>query len=141
MNRNRVAALAATMGAVVVVAMGFTLLGGPQRQRLVRTDLRTVQALSGLARQINAKWKDEGKTLPASLDHFPEAAKKNPVTGAAFTYQPKPPQEYELCAIFFTDDRDMQASAADRWIHPKGNYCFSFDAAQNVPFPPNYPNY
>jgi len=42
MNRNLVAALAATIGAIVVVAMGFAVLGGPQRQRLVRTDLRAV---------------------------------------------------------------------------------------------------
>jgi hypothetical protein len=141
MNRNLLAALAATIGAIVVVAMGFAVLGGPQRQRLVRTDLRAVQALSSLAQQINAKWNAEGKTLPANLDNFPETAKKNPVTGAAFTYRQKSPQEYELCAKFITDDRDMHGSADDRWAHPKGDYCFSFDPAQNVPWPPNYWNY
>jgi len=100
-----------------------------------------VQALSGLAQQINAKWNAEGKTLPANLGNFPEAAKKNPVTGAAFTYRLKSPQEYELCAKFITDDRDMHGSADDRWAHPKGDYCFSFDPAQNVASPPNYWNY
>jgi hypothetical protein len=138
MNRNLVAALAATIAATVVVAMGFTVLGGPQRQRLVRTDLRTVQALSSLARQINAKWNAGGKTLPANLDNFPETAKKNPVTGAAFTYRQKAPQEYELCAKFITDDRDMPGSADNHWAHPKGDYCFSFDPTQNVPWTPNY---
>jgi hypothetical protein len=141
MNRNLVAALAATIAAIVVVAMGFTVLGGPQRQRLVRTDLRTVQALSNLAQQINAKWNAESRALPVSLDNFPEAAKKNPVTGAAFTYRQESPQEYELCAKFITDDRDMHASMDDGWAHPKGDYCFSFDPAQSVPQPPNYGNY
>jgi hypothetical protein len=138
MNRNLVAALAATIGAIAVLAMGFAVLGGPQRQRLVRTDLRAVQALSSLAQQINARWNAEGKTLPANLDNFPEAAKKNPVTGAAFTYRQKSPREYDLCAKFITDDRDMPAGADDRWAHPKGDFCFSFDPAQSVPWPPNY---
>ncbi len=141
MNRNLAAALAATIGAIVVVAMGFTVLGGPQRQRLVRTDLRTVQALSNLAQQINAKWNALGKTLPVNLNDFPEAAKKNPVTGVPFTYRLKSPQEYELCAQFTTDDRDMHGSVDDRWAHPKGDYCFSFDPAQRVPWAPNYWNY
>jgi hypothetical protein len=100
-----------------------------------------VQALSSLAQQINAKWNAEGKTLPTNLDNFPKAAKKNPVTGAAFTYRQKSPQEYELCDKFITDDRDMHGSADDRWAHPKGDYCFSFDPAQNVPWPPNYWSY
>jgi len=141
MNRNLVAALAAAIATIVVVAMGFTVVGGRQWQRLVRTDLRTVRALSNLAQQINAKWNAADKTLPANLDNFPEAAKKNPVTGAAFTYRRKSPQEYELCATFVTDDRDMHGSADDRWAHPKGDYCFSFDPAQNVPWAPNDWNY
>ena len=40
-----------------------------------------------------------------------------------------------------TDDRDMRGSADDRWTHPKGDYCFSFDPAQNVLSPLNYGNY
>jgi hypothetical protein len=136
MTRNLVAALAASIGAVTVVAMGFTVLGGPQHQRSVRTDQRTVQAISSLARQINDEWRSAGKTLPANLDEFPESARRAPSSGAPLSYRLDSPHEYELCARFAGDDRDTPGNAEDRWIHPQGDYCFSFDPAQPVSSPP-----
>jgi hypothetical protein len=131
------AAIAATIAVVVVAILGFRVLGGPANQRLVQADLQKVRVLSELARQIDMRWATGGKTLPANLDHFPAAAKQDAVSGAPFIYHPKSAEEYELCAAFATDSRDLpKGNTADPWIHPKGDYCFQFDASQAVPFVP-----
>ena len=141
MNRNSRAALLATIAVVFTLVLGFRFLGGPGSQRLVRADQHTLQTIAQLAQQINLSWQSGGKTLPADLHKFPESAQRNPVTGTKFTYRVKSSSEYELCASFFTDNRDMpDVNAADSWLHPKGDHCLSFDAGQpvTVPWVPNY---
>lgn len=138
MSRDMWAGIVATVAVLVVAVLGFRVLGGPANQRLVQADLQTVRRLSELARQINVSWATGGKTLPANLDHFPVVAKQDPVSGKPFLYRPKSGQEYELCATFATDNRDApKVNTADPWIHPKGGYCFEFDATQAVPYVPN----
>jgi hypothetical protein len=137
MNRDVCAAIAATVAVVVVAILGFRVLGGPANQRLVQADLKKVRTLSELAQQINMKWTTGNKTLPANLDHFPAAVKKDPVSGTPFLYHPKSTEQYDLCATFATDSRDVpKGNTADPWIHPKGDYCFPFEASQAVPFVP-----
>lgn len=141
MNRNALAGVAATIAVVIVLILGFRALGGPKKQRLVRADQRTLQVLGQLAQQINVKWQSSGKILPTNLDGFPEKAKKNPVNGTAVAYHLKSASEYELCSTFFTDSRyNPDVNTADPWLHPEGEYCFTFDPPQqvNVPWVPNY---
>src|SRR4029077_17129069 len=140
MSRDAWAAIAATVAVAVVVILGFRVLGGPANQRLVQADLRTVRALAELARQINQRWATGARPLPANLDKLPSAAKQDPVSGKPFIYPAKSNEEYELCATFATDGRDARATAPmDRWLHPKGEFCFQFQASEQVPFVPyNY---
>lgn len=134
MNRNFWAAVLATIAVVLVVVLGFHVQGGPANQRMIRADQRTLQILAQLAQQINSKWQSEGKILPDNLDKFPESAKKNPVSGVVFTYRVKSSNQYELCGTFLTDNRNApRVNTADPWLHPKGEYCFSFDSNQPVP--------
>jgi hypothetical protein len=136
MSRDRWAAVAATVAVVVVVVLGFRVLGSPANQRLVQADLRTVHTLADLAQQINQRW-SKGDKLPADLETFAKAVKQDPVTGKAFVYRAKSNDEYELCASFATDNRDAPAvNTADPWIHPKGDYCFHFRASREVTTPP-----
>jgi len=126
----------------VVVILGFRVLGGPGTQRLVRADSRTVQTLAELAelaRQINTKWVSDGKVLPKDLEKLPIAAKRDAITGKIYSYRAKSESEYEVCATFATDNREAsEVNTADPWIHLKGEYCFSMDAAKPVPSPPYY---
>jgi hypothetical protein len=145
MNRDTWAAIAATIAVVVVIILGFRVLGGPGRQRLVQSDHRTVRAIAELAQQIKQSWDSSsnrdtlGKVLPANLDKFPASAKQDPVTHKPFTYRPKSNGEYELCATFALDSREAQDQNPDEhWAHPKGDYCFHLDAAQQVPQAPYY---
>jgi|SRR5580700_9743965 hypothetical protein len=139
MSRNILAATGATFVVVAVVILGFRVLGGPSTQRLVQADLRTVRALAQLAGQIQSKWTGSNKVLPANLDQFPTADKQNPISKKLFDYRPKSNSEYELCTTFLTTSRDLQSTnTADPWIHPSGDYCFQFDATQQVPQVPYY---
>lgn len=140
MNRNRWAAIVAALAVVAVLVLGFSFLGSPARQRLVRADMQAVQALAGLAQQINYAWNRAGKTLPANLDKLP-GTKKDAMTGQPFIYHPKQDGAYELCATFATDSRERpDANTADGWLHPKGDYCFQLDASEPVPSAPySYP--
>jgi len=139
MNRNTWAAIVATIAVVAVVILGFRVLGGPGTQRMVQSDLRTIRTLAELAHQINQKWFSSGKVLPANLEKFPNSAKQDPAAHKSFAYRPKSNSEYELCATFATDSRDLQAqNTNDPWAHPKGDYCFQLDASQQVPPVPYY---
>lgn len=138
MNRNSWAALAATIAVIAVLILGFRVLGGPGTQRLVQSDLRTLRALSELGREINVKW-TSSKVLPADLNNFPKTTQLDPSTGKPFPYRRKSDSEYELCSSFATDSQDAQVQNTDNyWAHPKGYYCFEFDASRQVPFVPYY---
>lgn len=137
MSRDVWAAIAATLAVVVAAILGFRVLGGPANQRLVQADLRRVNTLSQLAQQIDQRWMTGGKTLPANLEKFPSSIKQDPVSGAPFVYHAKSSEEYELCASLATDNRDAAAGKTDNfWIHPKGEYCFQFQASGQVPLVP-----
>lgn len=139
MNRNGLAAIAAGAVVVAVVVLGFRDLGGPRTQRKIQGDLRTVRTLAELAQQINGKWVYGGKVLPGDLEKFPNSVKQDPISGNSFRYHAKSSHEYELCATFAVESRDVPATnATDTWSHPKGDYCFQFDASQPVPTAPYY---
>ena len=134
MNRNHWATGIAIVAVIVVLILGFRFLGSPAKQRELQADMRRVQALATLAQQISFSWNHSGKTLPANLDKITIAAKKDPFTGKPYGYHPKQDGQYELCAMFAADNRQLpDANTVDPWLHPKGDYCFQLDASQPVP--------
>ena len=139
MNRNSWAALAAVVAVVVVLILGFRVLGGPGTQRQVQADLRTVRALAELAQQIKAKWDINGHVLPTNLEAFQEKATHDPTTKRPFVYRTKSETKYELCATFATNSQETSdPNNADPWQHPKGDYCFQMDATEQVTAAPYY---
>jgi hypothetical protein len=141
MNRNVLVSTSATVAVIVVLVLGFRFLGSPARQHLVRGDSRTVQALAGIAQQINYAW-NQSQALPANLGKISGIVTRDPVSGKPFLYRPKQNSEYELCATFGLDNRRLpDTNTADPWLHPRGDYCFAWDASQPVPavtFPYSY---
>lgn len=140
MNRDTWAAIVATIAVLAVVILGLYVTGGPGKQRLIQSDLRTVRSVGNLAQQIKFKWESSGRVLPTDLEKFPETARQNPLTNKTFAYRPKSPSEYELCATFATDTRSAQVEDTNNhpWAHPIGDYCFQLDASQQVPQVPYY---
>jgi len=139
MSRDARAAIVAVIAIVVVIALGFRVLGGPGTQRLVRSDERTVRALAELAQKIQQKWRTSNSQLPPTLDSFSEKEKRNPLTHKPFVYHPKSNTAFELCATFATDNRHQEpGESEDAWRHPKGDFCFALDATQSTPQAPYY---
>lgn len=141
MNRNLLVGIAVFALVLAAVILGFRSLGGPGRQREIREDNLTVKAISALAIKINRSWKKANGVLPKNLDRFPTDEKQDAITNAPFQYRPGTGSHYELCATFLTDNRSVgPQSLAKFWIHPKGLYCFQFDASEPLPqgVPYNY---
>lgn len=135
MTRNFWAATGAILIVAAAIVSGFWSLGTPRWERESHQDLRTVQALQGLAVDIYKSWKVH-KTMPNLEDFVPEDETRDPTTHAQFIYRPKQGTTYELCAIFLTSDHNDTQSEAAFWHHAKGEYCFQLDASQSVPVPP-----
>lgn len=140
MNRNLWATGIAIVAVIVVLILGFRFLGSPAQQRKLQADTRRAQALAALAQQISFAWEQSGKVLPANLDKITITTKKDIFTGKPYDYHPKQGGQYELCATFAVDNRQLpDTNTADPWLHPKGDYCFQLDASQPVPQAPyNY---
>jgi hypothetical protein len=134
MNRNSVAAIIATGAVVVVLVLGFRFLGSPARQRLARLDAQDVWSLFGLAQRLNHYRTGPADTLPENLDKIKViGTKTTSVSGKPFAYHRKDENHYELCATFATDTRENRdPNVSDFWLHPKGDYCFQFDAREGV---------
>jgi hypothetical protein len=137
MNRDSWAAIVASIAVVVVIILGFRVLGSPGTRRLVQADVHTVRTLAELAQRIKQKWSNSGHVLPANLDEFADSEKKDPVHYRPFVYHPGSNSKFELCTTFVTDNRELQEQPPDaHWAHPKGDYCFPLDASQQVPQAP-----
>ncbi len=138
MSRNTVAAAGGMVIFLVVVALGFRELGSPKLQRLRRIDGRTVQMISRLAEGTRTSYAVE-RMLPPDSSNV-QTPMKNPLNGEPIFYRPKTSSQYELCSKFATDDQRDTDDDYKFWRHPKGEFCYSFDAtAQNVPgVPYNY---
>jgi hypothetical protein len=133
MSRDTRAAILASVVVVAVVVLGFSVLGGPGTQRLVRSDERTVQTLAQLAQNIQVKYRGANDQLPANLDTFSNKEKQDPLSHKAFVYRPHSKNAYELCANFLSDNRhEVPGEPENGWRHPKGDFCFQLDATKPV---------
>ena len=137
MNRNIRARIFACVFLAIALVLGFGVLGGRKHKRQIRSDAQTVIALKRLAEQVNAKWISADRILPKNLETLSISDKHDPVDGESFSYRVKSGTEYELCATFRTDNQnDLNVNTGDPWIHPRGPYCFQFDASRPVPQAP-----
>jgi hypothetical protein len=137
MSRNLLATIGGVAVFLLVLILGFRELGSPKLQRLKQIDGRTVQIISQLAERTRLAYAAV-KTLPPDFNKM-QIPMKNPVNGEQILYRAKTGSEYELCSKFATDDTEDHGDDTFRfWRHPKGEHCFSFDAAAasvpNVPY-------
>ena len=137
MSRDSLAAVAAIVAVIIVALLGFHFLGSPGSQRLIQSDMRTVQTLSQLAQQIQLKTHDANKEIPANLSSFPESLRQDPITRKPFLYTPKSKTSYDLCATFQAKSPEAQLQpnsipSTNEWSHPAGDYCFALDATRDI---------
>ena len=126
---------------VVVATIGYSiyLVGTPGQQRDVRLDERRVEDLRDISRNINT-YLELNNEMPASLqdlkgDRFHVDSIEDPETGLPYEYRAIEGTDYELCAIFSTDNsegRDERRSFSETvWEHGIGLTCFQLEARAN----------
>jgi hypothetical protein len=138
-TRNRIMAAISAAGVVILTMCGFSQLGPPRTQRLVRADNQRVQQLAELSNRINGYWNTHGSKLPNSLNDLPGRVMADPVTHASYEYLAGQGSQYSLCATFTRNSdggEDSSAAAGtDVWVHPAGHYCYRLSASMYMPAP------
>jgi hypothetical protein len=132
---NRIFALASAAAVVVVVGVGFTLLGSPRAQRLVSADRQRVEDLQAIAREMHLRrGRPGGADLPEQLDQMTfgqpgmRLRLKDPETQIAYEYHKRGQTSYELCAVFATASDLPQDGRPLYWNHPRGRNCYALDS-------------
>ncbi len=147
-----------TLCVIAIIVFGFTVIGSPAKQRMLRFDDRRVQDLQSIQYQVVAYWQKKEK-LPEKLGELtsvmsgftvpvdPESEK-----GLVYEYIKKEGVSFELCATFslpipkgpagssYSDKSTMSAIPSDvgggeSWDHGVGRVCYPRTIDQDV-YPP-----
>jgi hypothetical protein len=121
-ERTRIWAGAAVVGVSLALIAGFSMLGSPDRQRLLQADSRRVEDLQAIHRVLHAR--SATAPLPEALTE-PPLRRTDPVTGNAYYYQRHDEHRYQLCATFSFESEGVSRDLV--WYHPAGRHCYTFD--------------
>jgi type II secretory pathway pseudopilin PulG len=129
-------AIVSAVAVILIIVLGFGLLGSPSSQRDARADTDRVRELYVIAGQIRNYSISHGSALPASLDQLPGDTPTDPITHQHFEYIPGTGSAYQLCATFNRPAlSDEVYGALNIWKHPAGHSCFALDTKVFAPYP------
>lgn len=128
----RIVALVAVIGSII---LGFTVLGSPATQRLMKYDDAKVVDLQNINNEVQNYYSMKG-SLPATLSDLANGnyyiVQTDSQTNKPYEYKKTGDLAYSLCAEFNkTSPEASQANTYMRpigyisWTHPVGNYCFA----------------
>ncbi len=110
------------------IAWGFSVLGSPRTQRLIKYDTQKVTDLQNVSYQVEDYYRTNNK-LPDTLTNF--AVPLDQQSGQAYQYEKIGNNKYNLCAEFNSVSGDatqpnvyMRPIGYQSWEHPAGHYCF-----------------
>jgi len=133
---------------VIVLASiiwGFSVLGSPYTQRLIKYDNQKITDLQNIQYQVISYWQMNG-LLPVSLSDISKAQPYNiiptdPQTKTTYEYRKTDVMNFELCAEFNKENTKNPSPYApampvsypiksgviqnENWNHPAGHACFS----------------
>ncbi len=135
----RIFALVIVVGSIV---WGFSVLGSPNTQRLIKYDEQKISDLSNLRSAIENHYALNG-SLPASLDNLDPNyyyfSKLDLQTQKPYEYRKTSDLKYELCAEFNRSNvgnTNIQYSTMpynpNTWIHQVGRHCFAEQINPNM---------
>lgn len=122
------------------IIAGFSIIGTPHTQRLMRYDLQKVSDLQSIQWQIVNYWQQKG-SLPTSLDDLNDSISgfvvpTDPQTQTAYEFERTGVLSFRLCANFNKETTaginlsDLPyytgptGRAAENWAHGAGRHCF-----------------
>lgn len=131
---------------LVFIILGFSVLGSPQSQRLLRYDNQKITDLQNIQWQIISYWQMNG-TIPASLGEIVNSqpyvvVPKDPQSKVSYEYRGTGMMTFELCAEFnkesmATNQNQYEVAPVGvgygktdviqnyNWNHKTGRQCFS----------------
>ncbi|MFH1366230.1 MAG: DUF5671 domain-containing protein [Patescibacteria group bacterium] len=127
----------AVSSAIVIIACiiwGFSVLGSPRTQQLLKYDEQKVNDLQNINNQVINFYSNKG-ALPKTIEEMANGNyyvnPKDSQTGNLYEYKKINETSYNLCADFnkASDDRSNLAYPVSlygdvSWVHPAGYYCF-----------------
>ncbi len=132
----RVGAIVLVVGSII---LGFTVIGLPRTQRLIKYDSQKVSDLQNIQSQVLSYWQMK-KSLPASISDLNDdlsyfVAPTDPDTGMQYEYSVVSPTTFKLCATFNLDSKAQNSNSIavqqydmmgmnEKWNHQAGKQCF-----------------
>lgn len=125
----------ATLIILCSVIWGFSVLGSPRTQQLLKYDEQKVYDLQYINGQVQNFYANK-KVLPKTMDDMMSSAdyyisQVDPQTGKAYEYKKVDDLSYELCAVFnkpsvVEKGREGYTTPVTftYWQHKEGEYCF-----------------
>lgn len=132
---GRMLLIAAAAVIVATLIASYVVLGPPGLQRMRKLDANRVADLCRIDNAVHVYAKVH-KTLPSDFAAMSENngtrfPPKDPLSQAAYEYQPTGKDTYRLCANFQTDSASSPAPdlpaysyAGEEWPHNVGRKCF-----------------
>ncbi len=121
---------------VILIVVGFNVVGSPVSQREIALDETRLQHFSTIQPAIEEYYRTNSR-LPRSLDDLKTIVlPRDPQTQKDYEYKPQGPSSYELCADFSTDSKDNpDYSPTYRYpavYHTKGHACIPYQVPDYV---------
>lgn len=148
---RRIWLTSATVIVLVVIILGFSVIGSPRTQRLIRYDEQKVNDLQNIQSQIIYHWQSK-EALPNELGELDDPlasfiVPKDSQTGDSYVYKKTNSRTFELCADFNLKGPRSQNSPRisnvykygtenEVWNHEAGEYCF-----ERIVDPDRYPQF
>jgi len=134
-----------TLVILLSIVWGFTVLGSPRTQRLIKYDEQKVNHLSSMDSYIRSHYYNKG-VLPENTTEIDQYyALNDPQTQEPYKYVKTGDLTYELCAKFNKpkqdniNDRYYTGYPNQAWVHPAGDYCFKFKVSPDTVSKFGYP--
>jgi hypothetical protein len=142
---TKISAIVSSTVILIAIIAGFFIIGTPKEQRAMRMDEQRVYDLQSIQNSTLDYWirKDVlPETLATLQDPFSGyVAPVDPLTGESYEYTVKGDLEFEMCAVFQTDNpagmnpnggvypravyNVYSDSSFDIWTHGVGRTCFT----------------
>ncbi|MEK7200622.1 MAG: DUF5671 domain-containing protein [Patescibacteria group bacterium] len=132
------------VGIVILISiiLGFSILGSPQTQRLIRYDNQKITDLQNIQWQVISYWQMNG-TIPTNLKELEKTQQyilpTDPQSKTDYEYKKTGEMTFELCSDFSSENMTNQNNMAvapvnypvkggiiqnENWNHKAGRQCF-----------------
>ncbi len=112
---SKISAIAASLLVLLAIVIGFSVIGSPLTQRLIKQDQMKVSDLQNISNQVKEYYRTSAK-LPATLSEVTSVYSYGlPTTdresGVPYTYRVIDTTTFELCATFNKNSENTQESS------------------------------